>query len=159
MAKRKVNGKKRKVINNASSQATSSPINSNRSRVIASNTNRNRKICKLSNLDEQTKFYKQFHGNFFMLDLQLKPYRTDEFVHKLFYETSRFSAFSHQWVVKAIINNSQTNPHQCSERELTYQVSGESEKRLIAGRRSFVKGLSHFELIFGPSRPQSALNF
>lgn len=55
-------------------------------------------------------------------DLQLKPYRTDEFLHKLFYETSRFSAFNHQWVVKAIINNSQSNPHQCSERELTYQL-------------------------------------
>ncbi|VVC96513.1 unnamed protein product [Leptidea sinapis] len=30
-------------------------------------------------------------------DLQLKPYRTDEFVHKLYYETLRFPSFGHHW--------------------------------------------------------------
>lgn len=53
----------------------------------------------------------------------MKPYRTDEYVHKLFYETSRFSAFNNQWVVKARINNSQRDPTQSSERDMTYQVS------------------------------------
>lgn len=57
------------------------------------------------------------------LDLQMKPYRTDEFVHRLFYETCRFSAFNNQWVVKARINNSQKDPTQSSERDMTYQVS------------------------------------
>lgn len=52
----------------------------------------------------------------------MKPYRTDEFVHKLFYETSRFTAFNYQWVVKARINNSQRDPTQSSERDMTYQV-------------------------------------
>lgn len=52
----------------------------------------------------------------------MKPYRTDEFVHKLFYETSRFTAFNNQWVVKARINNSQRDPTQSSERDMTYQV-------------------------------------
>lgn len=52
----------------------------------------------------------------------MKPYRTDEFVHKLFYETSRFTAFNNQWVVKARINNSQRDPTQSSERDITYQV-------------------------------------
>ncbi|CAO1415710.1 unnamed protein product [Diamesa serratosioi] len=56
-------------------------------------------------------------------DMQLKPYRTDEYIHKLFYESARFSAFNHQWVVKAIINNSQRDPHQSMEREITYQVT------------------------------------
>lgn len=56
------------------------------------------------------------------LDLQMKPYRTDEFVHKIFYETSRFTAFNHQWVVKARINNNQRDPTQSSERDMTYQV-------------------------------------
>lgn len=56
------------------------------------------------------------------LDLQMKPYRTDEYVHKLFYETSRFSAFNHQWVVKARINNSQRDPHTVNDRQITYQV-------------------------------------
>lgn len=52
----------------------------------------------------------------------MKPYRTDEFVHKLFYETSRFSAFNNQWVVKSRINNSQRDPTLSSERDMTYQV-------------------------------------
>lgn len=52
----------------------------------------------------------------------MKPYRTDEFVHKLFYETSRFTAFNNQWVVKARINNSQRDPTQSSERDMTYQL-------------------------------------
>lgn len=56
-------------------------------------------------------------------DLQLKPYRTEEFVHKLYYETSRFSAFGHQWVVKAFVNRNQRDPTQSSQREITYQVS------------------------------------
>ena len=56
------------------------------------------------------------------VDLQMKPYRTDEYVHKLFYETARFSAFNQQWVVKARINNSQRDPHQSNERTITYQV-------------------------------------
>lgn len=59
----------------------------------------------------------------------MKPYRTDEYVHKLFYETSRFSAFNHQWVVKARINNSQRDPHTVNDRQITYQVC-------VAGRMS-----------------------
>lgn len=55
-------------------------------------------------------------------DLQMKPYRTDEYVHRLYYETSRFSAFNHQWVVKAIINKSQRDPHQSCERDINYQL-------------------------------------
>lgn len=53
----------------------------------------------------------------------MKPYRTDEYVHKLYYETSRFTAFNHQWVVKARINNSQRDPHTVNDRRLTYQVN------------------------------------
>ncbi|KAI5631418.1 hypothetical protein NE865_15869 [Phthorimaea operculella] len=55
-------------------------------------------------------------------DLQLKPYRTEEFVHKLYYETSRFSAFGQQWVVKAYVNKNQRDPTQSSTREITYQL-------------------------------------
>ena len=60
---------------------------------------------------------------FYIVDVQLKPYRTDEFIHKLYYETSRFYAFSHQWVIKARINNDQKDPTQSSERSISYQVS------------------------------------
>ncbi|XP_026743819.1 cysteine and histidine-rich protein 1 homolog isoform X2 [Trichoplusia ni] len=56
-------------------------------------------------------------------DLQLKPYRTEEFVHKLYYETSRFSAFGHQWVVKAFVNKNQRDPTQSSQREISYQLA------------------------------------
>ncbi|XP_013192654.1 zinc finger TRAF-type-containing protein 1 homolog isoform X4 [Amyelois transitella] len=55
-------------------------------------------------------------------DLQLKPYRTDESVHRLYYESSRFTAFGHQWVVKAFINNNQGDPTQSAQREITYQL-------------------------------------
>ncbi|KAG5680936.1 hypothetical protein PVAND_010412 [Polypedilum vanderplanki] len=56
-------------------------------------------------------------------DLRLQSYRTDEFIHKLFYETTRFSAFNHQWIVKAIVNNSQRDVHQTNDRFMTYQVA------------------------------------
>ncbi|XP_045452393.1 cysteine and histidine-rich protein 1 [Melitaea cinxia] len=54
-------------------------------------------------------------------DLQLKPYRTEE-LHKLYYETSRFCSFAHQWVVKAFVNKNQRDPTQSSQREITYQL-------------------------------------
>lgn len=59
----------------------------------------------------------------------MKPYRTDEYVHKLFYETSRFSAFNHQWVVKARINNAQRDPHTVTDRQITFQVKSATLKR------------------------------
>ncbi|XP_045527423.1 cysteine and histidine-rich protein 1 homolog isoform X1 [Pieris brassicae] len=55
-------------------------------------------------------------------DLQLKPYRTEEFMHKLYYETLRFPSFGHQWVVKAFINNNQPHPTHTAHREITYQL-------------------------------------
>lgn len=55
-------------------------------------------------------------------DVQLKPYRTDEFIHKLYYETSRFYAFSHQWVIKARVNGDHKDPTQSSERGISYQL-------------------------------------
>lgn len=76
----------------------------------------NKKLPSFSLFD----YYYDFYFSF--LDLQLKPYRTEEFVHRLYYETSRFSAFNNQWVVKARINNSQKDPTQSSERDITYQV-------------------------------------
>ncbi|XP_039758948.1 cysteine and histidine-rich protein 1 homolog isoform X2 [Pararge aegeria] len=54
-------------------------------------------------------------------DLQLKPYRTEE-LHKLYYETSRFSAFGQQWLVKAFVNKHQRDPTQSAQREITYQL-------------------------------------
>ncbi|CAH0696111.1 unnamed protein product [Spodoptera exigua] len=66
-------------------------------------------------------------------DLQLKPYRTEEFMHKLYYETSRFSAFGHQWVVKAFVNKNQRDPTQSSQREITYQLILKSKTSCALG--------------------------
>lgn len=78
----------------------------------------------ISNLDDNKRnFLRQFlKKSLFITDLQAKSYRTDEYLTKLFYETARFSAFNHQWIVKAIINNSQRDVHQCNDRVITYQV-------------------------------------
>ncbi|KAK3609401.1 hypothetical protein CHS0354_011977 [Potamilus streckersoni] len=55
-------------------------------------------------------------------DLQLKPYRTDDFLTKLFYETSRFTAFNQQWVIKAKVLHDQKDPTQSIQRSLAYQL-------------------------------------
>ncbi|XP_032519598.1 zinc finger TRAF-type-containing protein 1 homolog isoform X3 [Danaus plexippus] len=54
-------------------------------------------------------------------DLQLRPFRTEE-LHKLYFETSRFTAFGFQWVVKAFVNKHQRDPTQSTQREITYQL-------------------------------------
>lgn len=66
---------------------------------------------------------------YFYLDIQLKPYRTEEIVHRLFYESARFSAFNNQWVVKAKI--SQRDPTQSSDRDMIYQVSNFKQKIIL----------------------------
>ncbi|KAG5319907.1 CYHR1 protein, partial [Acromyrmex charruanus] len=85
----------------------------------------------LREIDARTLEERRLYDNVFDLlsyekitfnDLQMKPYRTDEFIHKLFYETSRFGAFNNQWVVKARINSNQRDPTQSSERDITYQL-------------------------------------
>lgn len=57
-----------------------------------------------------------------LLDLQLKPYRTDDFITKLFYETGRFSAFNNQWVIRAKVTHDQKDPAHSAQRALTYQL-------------------------------------
>ncbi|GAB1603313.1 cysteine and histidine-rich protein 1-like [Argonauta hians] len=55
-------------------------------------------------------------------DLQLRPYRTDDFITKLFYETTRFSSFQHQWVLKARVDHDQKDPTHSNKRTLSYQL-------------------------------------
>ncbi|XP_045624111.1 zinc finger TRAF-type-containing protein 1 homolog isoform X2 [Procambarus clarkii] len=75
-------------------------------------------------------------------DLQLKPYRTDEFIHKLFYETSRFSALGYQWVIKARLNDNQKDPHLTCNRFITYQ--------LIVKNKPSSPMTVHFMILRGP---------
>lgn len=56
-------------------------------------------------------------------DLQLKPYRTDDFIPKLFYESNRFTAFAMQWSVKARINDhGPENPVHTMRRSFGFQL-------------------------------------
>ena len=52
------------------------------------------------------------------VDLQLKPYRSDDFLPQLCYESSRFNALGQQWVVKASVVGTEKSVH----RVLTYQL-------------------------------------
>lgn len=88
-------------------------------------------IGALDVLDKQARDERKLYDSIFDLlsfekitfnDLQFKPYRTDEFIHRLYYETSRFTAFSNQWVVKARVNDDQKDPTQSCERRLSYQL-------------------------------------
>ena len=58
----------------------------------------------------------------YIADLQLKPFRTDDFITRLYYETTRFSAFSQQWVIRAKINSDHKNPIHTINRTLSYQL-------------------------------------
>lgn len=52
------------------------------------------------------------------VDLQLKPYRSDDYIPQLCYESSRFNALGQQWVVKAnVVGNEKS-----LKRVLTYQL-------------------------------------
>jgi hypothetical protein len=105
------------------SSSSNLPTSQSTTASAAANTTIANKKLK-TNIGGLTQFLRQFlKKSFSMTDLQLKPYRTDEYIHKLFYETARFSAFNHQWIVKSIINNSQRDVHQVSDRHITYQVS------------------------------------
>ncbi|XP_065216446.1 zinc finger TRAF-type-containing protein 1 homolog isoform X2 [Planococcus citri] len=105
----------------------------------------------LDALDKKAQEEKRLYDSIFDLlsferivlnDLQFKPYRTDEFIHKLYYETLRFSAFDHQWVVKARINNSQRDPTLSCEREMFYQ--------LVLKTKTLVPLSIHYMILRGP---------
>ena len=55
-------------------------------------------------------------------DLQFKQYKTDDITPKLYFETIRFSAFYHQWVLKARVNDNQKNPNLTLNRYISYQL-------------------------------------
>lgn len=91
-----------------------------------------REVLKaLESIEKQEKEEKKLFDSLFELlsyekitfnDLQFKPYRTDEFIHRLYYETSRFTAFNNQWVVKARVNDDMKDPTQSCERRISCQL-------------------------------------
>jgi hypothetical protein len=55
-------------------------------------------------------------------DLQFKQYKTDDITPKLYFETNRFNAFFHQWVLKARVNDNEKNPNLSLNRYISYQL-------------------------------------
>ncbi|XP_039268229.1 zinc finger TRAF-type-containing protein 1-A-like [Styela clava] len=58
-------------------------------------------------------------------DIQLRPFRTMDFVTRLYYESNRFHALGHTWAVKAFIDNVEkhpSNPTVIADRQLNYQL-------------------------------------
>jgi hypothetical protein len=64
-------------------------------------------------------------------DLQLRPYRTDDFIPKLFYESNKFNALAFQWTVKGRVNDSQENPLHTMRRSISYQLVCKSKPTSI----------------------------
>nr|NP_001123341.1 zinc finger protein (TRAF/RING)-4 [Ciona intestinalis]FAA00142.1 TPA: zinc finger protein [Ciona intestinalis] len=59
------------------------------------------------------------------MEVQLRPYRTDDFVTKLFYESNRFHLLGQTWILKAYVSaveNHPSNPTVSAERRLTCQL-------------------------------------
>jgi hypothetical protein len=52
----------------------------------------------------------------------LKQYKTDDITPKLYFETNRFSAFFHQWAIKARVNDNQKNPNLSTNRYISFQL-------------------------------------
>jgi hypothetical protein len=58
-------------------------------------------------------------------EIQLRPYRTDDFVTKLFYETNRFHLLGQTWSIKAFISaveNHPSNPTCAADRKLSFRL-------------------------------------
>jgi len=102
-----------------------------------------------------------------MSDIQLRPYRTDDFIPKLYYEASRFSALAYQWTVKARVNDSQDNPVHVMNRSISYQLVLKTKPSSALLVSFFTLSGPHggapllpaiHEFAFGPETLESAYN-
>ena len=55
-------------------------------------------------------------------EVQFRPYRTDDFITRLYYETPRFTVLNQTWVLKARVNDSERNPNLSCKRTLSVQL-------------------------------------
>uniref|UniRef100_UPI0037E9443C zinc finger TRAF-type-containing protein 1 isoform X1 n=1 Tax=Semicossyphus pulcher TaxID=241346 RepID=UPI0037E9443C len=55
-------------------------------------------------------------------EVQFRPYRTDDFITRLYYETPRFTVLNQTWVLKARVNDSERNPNLSCKRTLSFQL-------------------------------------
>lgn len=56
------------------------------------------------------------------VEVQFRPYRTDDFITRLYYETPRFTVLNQTWVLKARVNDSERNPNLSCKRTLSFQL-------------------------------------
>lgn len=64
----------------------------------------------------------QYRFAFLGLEVQFRPYRTDDFITRLYYETPRFTVLNQTWVLKARVNDSERNPNLSCKRTLSFQL-------------------------------------
>ncbi|NXU26060.1 CYR1A protein, partial [Thalassarche chlororhynchos] len=55
-------------------------------------------------------------------EVQFRPYRTDDFITRLYYETPRLTVLNQTWVLKARVNDSERNPNLSCKRTLSFQL-------------------------------------
>lgn len=55
-------------------------------------------------------------------EVQFRPYRTDDFITRLYYETQRLTVLNQTWVLKARVNDSERNPNLSCKRTLSFQL-------------------------------------
>ena len=87
------------------------------------------------------------------LDLILKPYRTDDFAAKLYFETSRFTALQYQWQVRIRINDNTPHPHTTVTRTLSYQLVLKSKANQSVDMKFFILKGPHGDPATGPIQP------
>ncbi|XP_018006835.1 cysteine and histidine-rich protein 1 homolog isoform X1 [Hyalella azteca] len=76
-------------------------------------------------------------------DVQMRPFRTEEFNHNLYYETTRFSAFGCLFSINMRLNDDRRDTHLTNDRYLSYQL-------VLRGKPSPPRFLVHFSIVRGP---------
>ncbi|XP_033011874.1 cysteine and histidine-rich protein 1 [Lacerta agilis] len=85
----------------------------------------------LDEMDQTHKKEMQLYNSIFGLlsfekigytEVQFRPYRTDDFITRLYYETPRFTVLNQTWVLKARVNDSERNPNLSCKRTLSFQL-------------------------------------
>ncbi|XP_078473818.1 zinc finger TRAF-type-containing protein 1 isoform X1 [Lampetra fluviatilis] len=90
----------------------------------------------LDEMDQNHKKEMQLFNDIFTLlslekigytEVQFRPYRTDDFITRLYYETPRFNILNQTWVLKGRVNDSERNPNLSCKRALSFQLNLKSK--------------------------------
>lgn len=76
--------------------------------------------------------------------MQFRPYRTDDFITRLYYETPRFTVLNQTWVLKARVNDSERNPNLSCKRTLSFQLILKSKVPTLLIQVILVSTMLHF---------------